>query len=499
MTIALHQHDKPLTGCSYVKSRSVSLRQEGRNNRRGDIALAPHSKVSPLPEAGMCDEDRPSLARRKPVHSGETHACVSPPPPSISIASRPLRGAQLTRLAVLLVFCDPLPRQCLRMLTLSKKEWRDLLHWLDLSGLALYFINRLAELDLCDLLPPDVFTRLHLNLIDNIQRTQGMISESIAIQQEFQRTGLKYANLKGLSLCPSSVPKPEVRLQFDLDFLVAAKCAPDARRILERRGYRLYAMNGRSWEFKFNERPGVNLKDVYRDFQSYAVELKVESSVPGIPSLLERLEWRELQGMSMPSLSPVDLLLCQGLHVFKHICGESSRTAHLLEFRRHVLNRRDDNAYWHELEVAAKDDPRASLGLGVVTLLITHVMGEFAPEAFTKWTVDGLSHPVRLWVEMYGHRVALGSFPGNKLYLLLQKELEFAGIPAKRSLRHALLPSRLPYPVIRAFPNEAFPVRIRRYHMHLQLILQRLRFHIVEGFRFALESRRWRRMKELAQ
>jgi hypothetical protein len=35
--------------------------------------------------------------------------------------------------------------------------------------------------------------------------------------------------------------------------------------------------------------------------------------------------------------------------------------------------------------------------------------------------------------------------------------------------------------------------------MHVQLILERARFHTVEGLRFALESRRWRRMKEQAQ
>jgi hypothetical protein len=172
----------------------------------------------------------------------------------------------------------------------------------------------------------------------------------------------------------------------------------------------------------------------------------------------------------------------------------------LLEFRRHVLNCRDDNAFWRELHMAAKHHPRASLELGVVTLLITRVMGDFAPQTFTMWTVDGLSGPVRLWVEMYGHRVALGGYPGDKLHLLLQKELEFAGIAQKqkRSLREVLLPLRLP-PVIRALPNESLPVRIRRYSMYLQLIHERLRFHIVEGFRFALEWRRLRRMKELAQ
>jgi hypothetical protein len=166
-----------------------------------------------------------------------------------------------------------------------------------------------------------------------------------------------------------------------------------------------------------------------------------------------------------------------------------------------VLNRCDDRAFWRELQMAAKHHPRASLELGVVTLLITRVMGDFAPPAFTTWTVDSLPRPVRLWVEMYGHRVALGGYPGNKLHLLLQKELELAGITQKqkRSLRQALLPLRLPSPVIRALPNESLPVRIRRYSMYPQLILERLRYHIVEGFRFAMERRRLRRMKEVAQ
>ena len=463
--------------------------------------MALHSNLSPSPEAGMCDAETRSLARRKLVRSGEMYVCASPtsPSPDIDFVSRSLRSDQLARLDALLTFCDPLPMQCLRTLTLSKKEWEKLLHWLDLSGLALYFFDRLIELGLGDLLPSAVFNRLRQNLIDNTQRTRGMIAETIAIQQEFQKTGLKYANLKGLSLCPISVPKLELRSQFDLDFLVAESCVPQAQRILEQRGYRLYAISGRSLEFKFNERPGVSLKDIYKDFRSYAVELHVESSALGRPSPLERLDWRELHGLNMPLLSPVDLLLGQGLHLFKHICGESLRTAHLLEFRRHVLYRRDDDEFWRVLQVAGKNDPRASLGLGVVTFLIARVMGDFAPEALTRWTVDSISRPMQLWVEMYGHRVALGNYPGNKLYLLLQKEYESAGIPKKRSLRLALLPSRLPPPVIRAFPNEALSVRILRYSAYLQLILGRLRFHVVEGFRFVLESRRWRRVRELVQ
>jgi len=395
-----------------------------------------------------------------------------------------------------LIFCEPLPPQCARLQHLSKTEWRSLLRWLDISGLALYFLDRIVELKLTDWLPPGVLARLQQNLADNTERTRVMIAESIAIQRGFQEARLSYANLKGLSLWPSSVPGPELRSQFDLDFLVADESASAARKILEQRGYRLYLISGRSWEFKLNEMPGLSLKDLYKAQPSHTVELHIEPSTSGRLPLLERLQTRDLYGYGMPVLSPVDLFLGQGVHAFKHVCSEFSRVAHLLEFRRHVLLRRDDHVFWSDLRKAAGGNPRACLGLGVVTLLIAHVMGDFAPEALTGWTVTCLPRPARLWVERYGRRAVFGSYPGSKLYLLLQRELEGAGVPAKRSLRQILLPVRLPPPVIRAFPNETLNVRLGRYRTQLYFILRRLRFHAVEGLRFAWESRRWRRHME---
>ena len=288
------------------------------------------------------------------------------------------------------------------------------------------------------------------------------------------------------------MPKPELRHQFDLDFLVAEESAPEARQILERRGYRLYAISGRSWEFKINERPVVSLNDLYKDSPGRAVELHIEAKASGYPGLLDRVESRDFHGMRMPVLSPIDLFLGQGLHVYKHIYSEFSRAAHLLEFRRHVLLRGDDGRFWDALRSVAGENPRALLGLGVVTHLLTRVMGDFAPEALTNWTVDRLPRSARIWINMYGRRVVFDKFPGSKLYLLLQNELESAGIPSRRSLRQALLPRRLPPAIIRASSRETLPARIGRYRLQLSFILGRLRFHIVEGVRFTWESYRWR-------
>jgi hypothetical protein len=441
----------------------------------------------------LCELHAPAFGHREMDRFPGVQGAAFPPAGRNSVASQRFRSEQPLREAVLLMFCEPFPSQCSRLQNLSGREWRSLLRWLDISGLALYFLDRVVALKLTDWLPPGVLTRLQQNLADNTERTRVMIAESIAIQRAFQEARLSYANLKGLSLWPSSVPRPELRSQFDLDFLVAEESAPAARRILEQRGYRLYLISGRSWEFKLNEKLGLSLKDLYKAQPSHAVELHVEPSAPGRLSLLERVETRDLYGCGMPVLSPVDLFLGQGVHAFKHVCSEFSRVAHLLEFRRHVLLRRDDHVFWSELRKTAGGNPRACLGLGVVMLLIAHVMGDFAPEALTDWTVVCLPRPARLWVERYGRRAVFGSIPGSKLYLLLQSELESAGVPAKRSLRQILLPVRLPPPVIRAFPNETLAVRLGRYRMQLYFILLRLRFHVVEGLRYAWESRRWRR------
>jgi Uncharacterised nucleotidyltransferase len=395
--------------------------------------------------------------------------------------------------AVLLSFCDPLPEQCLPLVHLSAAEWRNLFTWLDTSGLALYFLDRLTEQGLRSRLPEAVIGRLQQNLDDNTKRTRGMIDESVTIQRAFQEAGLSYAVMKGFSLCPESVPRPELRHQFDLDFLMAEDSAPEARRILERRGYVLYAISGKSWEFKLNDRPGGSMKDMYKDSPRQAVELHLETNLEDKPSRLDRAGTRAFYGINMPVFSPVDLFLGQGLHVYKDICSEFSRVAHLLEFRRHVLARYEDDLFWRELQSFAEGNPKAYLGLGVVVLLITHVMGDFAPEALTSWTVGRLPVPVRLWVERYGRRAVFKKVPGNKLYLLLQEELEAAGVPPRRPIKKSLFPSRLPPVIVRASAGETLSRRIARYRLQLRFIFSRLQFHVVEGLRYAWESYRWRR------
>ena len=136
------------------------------------------------------------------------------------------------------------------------------------------------------------------------------------------------------------------------------------------------------------------------------------------------------------------------------------------------------------------------LALGATTRLIERVMGRFAPEELRCWSVDRLPEGVRLWVDTYGQASVLADYPGSKFYLFLQQELAMAGVEARRTLREQLLPLRLPPAITIAAENESMPAWTRRAVLQLGFFFLRLRFHMVEGLRYAREARRWRRLKK---
>jgi len=396
--------------------------------------------------------------------------------------NRHLNRTLLVREAVLLAFCDPLPSDCERLLGLSPKEWHSLLRWLDTAGLALYFLDRLEELGLIESVPPQVLARLRQNLADNTERIGSLITESATIQHRFQSAGLSYCVVKGFSLWPLSVPKIELRSQLDLDFLVSEESSTEAQRILEELGFRVIRIIGRTMELRAGEERTSNPGDLYRAGLSRTVELHTEQVRPGRPSRLAHARNLSFHGISMPVLRPTDLFLGQGMHLYKNLlCSQFSRVAHLMEFRHHVIARRGDEGFWKELEQQVREDRAACVGLGAATLLIARVMGPFAPEAFTRWTVDQLPATAGLWADLFAHRTVLASFPGSKLYTLLQKELQTTTASSTLLSWPALLPRRIPPIVTHGSAGETLVARMGRYRRQFQYILFRARFHLREG------------------
>ncbi len=399
---------------------------------------------------------------------------------------------------VIASFCEPAREVAARLREFSASDWQKVQFWLDASGLALYFLDRLTMLKLQHLLPEALLTRLQENLHSNRDRTTALFEEAVAVSHALQEKGIQFALLKGATLTPDSVPDNTLRTQWDLDFLVAEKDAADALHVLQNFEYSLHAVSGMTWELRAGTSGLPDIANIYkvRPYRSLEVHL-LPTQHDGTDSTrqnqLTRARMRTIRGETLCSLSPADLFMQQALHLFKHICGEYTRASWVLEYWRHVSARYSDKAFWREVKSLADDEPLANVAIGAVTLLTTHLFGEFAPFELTDWSMNRLPSAIRLWIETYGHRAVMSEFPGSKLYLLLRQQLHAQQRSEGVHLRGLIFPAHLPPTITHGKTNKGLLSRLTQYRAQAYFIFLRLRFHVVEGLRYSVESPRWQR------
>ncbi len=409
-----------------------------------------------------------------------------------AMSALPLRHDEVARAAVVALFRERDPGGMEMLQALSPGEWNSLLRWLDTSGLALYFFNRLRQRGLLPSIPLPIVRRLARNLLDNTERTAALVEECCAIQREFLAAGISYALLKGFSLWPHSVPRLELRSQLDLDFLVATGHEFRAQAVLELRGYRLHAVSGRTREFKTPYAGVLTLTDLYKPSPQRTVEIHLEAKGTG---LLDRCEHHSLRDVPMPVLPAADLFLDQALHLYKHLSRDQMRCSHMLELYRHLIARSGDAGFWTQVEALCAAEPQSASCIGLALDFVSVQMDPYCvPATVRRWTIDRVPLAARLWVQRYGARVTTASFPGTKLHLLLQEAMAREGSPMGRSIGTSLVPRRLPPPIAIPPAGETADQALRRELRQVRFILIRLHFHLLEGLRYLRERRRWRHL-----
>jgi hypothetical protein len=400
--------------------------------------------------------------------------------------------------AVVAVFHDSAEETSHRLAALKAGDWQRSYHWLDASGMALYFLDRIESLHMESALPAATLERLRGNMADNRERSTTMFAEFACLNQAFQAAGLVYANLKGFTLSPESCPRPELRCQLDFDFLIDGTQLDLCRTLLSQTGYELAAATPDVWEFTAGRSELTSIRDHYRTRPQRCVELHFSSSQapPHLPfrdSRLERLSRHSWGGLTFPALTSADQFIAQALHVFKHLCSSCTRLSWLLEYQRHIAARYQDQAFWDEVRTHATGQRHASIAIGLTTLLSSRIFGNEAPPQLEEWTSARLPAAVRLWADQYGKKSILADFPGTKLYLLLQQELSGNDEAWKQTKRSSLLPLHWAPRILPRSTHDNLWQRIRSEVYQLRFVLFRLRFHVVEGFHYLIEAVRWKR------
>lgn len=401
--------------------------------------------------------------------------------------------------AVTATFRDSTPLQHYERLTSFRAgDWRDTFHWLDSSGLALYFLQRIKSLAIDTALPRGIVLQLEQRFTDNQTRTACLFEEFVAINNAFQEAGVPYLNLKGFSLIPDYCLDLSQRYQMDCDFLVGTPANIHCLKILGDFGYLLSVATDSVMEFKAAAHRIPRMRDLYKSKPQRAVEIHLFDPKFGVAKLglegaaMERRRAVVLNRFTFPALSAPDMFVAQAVHLFRHVRSEWTRISWLLELRNATIANQHDELFWNNVRQIAERVPGASLGIAVALSLSVRALGDFVPQPLASWTISKLPRVIALWLDQYSEAVLLADHPGTKLYLLLERELEQKH-ETSSIIRKRLVPLHRPTRVASA-PTGNARQRLLASSFQWRYGAFRLRFHLKESPRYLFQAWRWRRL-----
>jgi predicted MFS family arabinose efflux permease len=328
---------------------------------------------------------------------------------------------------------------------LNDSEYRSLLKFCDKAHLALTLAHFHG-----DAMPEWVRARLAGNLRDYSKRFARLKASLFEIADAFERRGIEFIVLKGLTHSPEYTPDPLLRAQGDIDIWCKPASIMAARDELLALGYAPHGPSeGRhlppmlrpsKWEWR---------GDYYDPGLPIAVELhfqlwdeRMESiPVPGQAEFWNRRVTKLVAGRPLPALSGPDTLAFAALHLLMHVFHGDLRTQRAWEIANFLDTHVSDAAFWASWRHCHADSLRRLEAI-VFKLAAEWFNCRLAPAAAEE--IERLPDDVRVWIEHYASSPLEALFHPNKDEIWLQLSLveTFGGRLAV--FRRRILPMRAP-------------------------------------------------------
>ncbi len=393
-----------------------------------------------------------------------------------------------------------------RLKTFSRRDWKQALTWLDESGLGLYLLRRLTDLQSFEALPAEIRTQFQLNQATNQRRLTIMKEEFASLNRHFTAAGVDYVVLKGFALVPEFCPDAALRSQYDYDFLVRPESLRAAREILQTQGYSLKIKSPgfQKEDESFFTAEALAIPSPDENFYSpniaRTVELhlglwesdrdKVKVETP--QDVLDRKRLANWEGLCFPLLADDDCLIFQALHAFQHILDYWCRPSCFLEIAHFLVGRQDDAEFWKRFRRRVEGYRYLPQIVGLVFAMAEMLFhAPLAPEV-SAWTTHALPAPLTLWVERYGREWVLAPYPGNKLSLFVHREFIEGPEVWKEVRQSRLFPFHHPAKVVES-GDQRLASRWRARWEQGHFALSRLKFHLGGLLSYTWELPAWER------
>jgi hypothetical protein len=347
--------------------------------------------------------------------------------------------------------CDGLAR-------LTDAEWRDALDFTDRSQLTLPLRSSAAR----DAMPAWVRQRTDACAARNLEKLRRVEELYRALDGSLKAAGVDYLALKGLAHCPEFGASAGDRVQYDIDIYTPTDRVCAARDAV-------LALGFTPIEARFNEAsmeslatdhlPALIRKTGWEwrgDFFDPEIPVAVEIHfrfcnermerlrAPGLGEFWARRVTREVAGVRMGALCPVDALAFASLHLLKHVLQGSGRAFHIYEIARFLEARAGDDEFWRQWRSLHAPELRR-----LQTAMFTLAREWFGCQvgAVAEEERERLPAATRRWLAEFAWSPAECVFHASKHELWLHLTLLDSPWDALAVARRRLLPMSLPGPV----------------------------------------------------
>jgi hypothetical protein len=356
---------------------------------------------------------------------------------------------------------------------LTDAEWLDALRFTDQSQLTLPLRSSARAA-----MPLWVRQRADACAARNREKQQRVQQLYRALDHSLRAAGVDYLALKGLAHCPEFGTDADGRVQYDIDLYTPGGQAHAAYHAVMGLGFTpiethpaaasmeylstdhlpcLIRKTGWEWRGDFFDPEIPVAVEIHFRFWNQGLE---RLRAPGVEEFWPRRVTRQVAGVAMDALCPVDALAFACLHVLKHVLQGSARPFHIYEVARFLEAHAEDGEFWRQWQ--SLHAPRLRSLQAVIFRLAHDWFGcRVGPAAEAE--MAGLPAPVRRWFERFAWSPAETVFHPAKHELWLHLSLLESPWDALAVTRRRLLPTSLPGPVDAVHIPESQLTRRRRW------------------------------------